>query len=187
MITFWKSGYETTSISELLAVMNISAPSLYTAFGDKQRLFIEAVDLYVSIYGDPIHAALSDAPTARDGVELLLAFAITEHLRPTTPKGCMLVTAAASGSGSSLDVQEHLAALRSDQRNLIKARIERGINEGDVPHGADASALSYFYSTILQGMSIQARGGVKRQALENVAALAMNSWPASESSREKAQ
>lgn len=50
MLTFWRYGYETTSIVDLTTAMKVTAPSLYTAFGDKKRLFLEAVRRYV---GDP--------------------------------------------------------------------------------------------------------------------------------------
>ena len=43
MLTFWRHGYETTSVAELTAAMGVSAPSLYTAFGDKKQLFLEAM------------------------------------------------------------------------------------------------------------------------------------------------
>ena len=35
MLAFWRHGYETTSITDLTDAMGITAPSLYTAFGDK--------------------------------------------------------------------------------------------------------------------------------------------------------
>ena len=50
MLTFWRYGYETTSVSDLTTAMGITAPSLYTAFGDKKQLFLEAVRLYA---GEP--------------------------------------------------------------------------------------------------------------------------------------
>ena len=46
MQTFWQRGYETTSISDLTAAMGVTAPSIYAAFGDKRRLFLEAMRLY---------------------------------------------------------------------------------------------------------------------------------------------
>src|SRR6476646_1840238 len=65
MLAFWEHGYENTSIAELTEVMGITAPSLYTAFGDKKRLFLEAMHLYA---GDPAARARSvaAAPSAYD-------------------------------------------------------------------------------------------------------------------------
>ena len=46
MLLFWRYGYEATSLSQLTTAMRITPPSLYTAFGDKQRLFLEAIERY---------------------------------------------------------------------------------------------------------------------------------------------
>src|SRR5688500_13596233 len=46
MEVFWAKGYEGTSISDLTEAMGINPPSLYAAFGDKERLFLEAIDRY---------------------------------------------------------------------------------------------------------------------------------------------
>ena len=64
MLTFWRHGYETTSIVDLTTAMGVTAPSLYAAFGDKQRLFLEAVRRYA---GDPELIAEGLPPCQRNG------------------------------------------------------------------------------------------------------------------------
>ena len=46
MLLFWERGYEATSISDLTAAMGINSPSLYAAFGSKEALFRESIELY---------------------------------------------------------------------------------------------------------------------------------------------
>ena len=48
MHVFWEHGYEAASISELTSAMGITPPSLYTAFGDKEHLFLEAIERYAT-------------------------------------------------------------------------------------------------------------------------------------------
>ena len=48
MLLFWQHGYEATSLSGLTAAMGVTPPSIYAAFGDKKRLFLEAVAHYLS-------------------------------------------------------------------------------------------------------------------------------------------
>ena len=59
----------------------------------------------------------------------------------------------------------------------MKARIERGIEDGDVPRGTDAGALSDFYVTIINGMALQARDGATRKSLLGTAERAMSLFP----------
>src|SRR3978361_1815132 len=46
MLVFWRYGYEAASLQELTSAMGITPPSLYSAFGDKEQLFLEAVARY---------------------------------------------------------------------------------------------------------------------------------------------
>ena len=65
MRLFWERGYEDTSISDLTTAMGIASPSLYAAFGDKQRLFEEAVERYASGPGAVVATALLSRRRAR--------------------------------------------------------------------------------------------------------------------------
>jgi AcrR family transcriptional regulator len=47
MKVFWQKGYVGTSISDLTEKMGIKKQSLYSAFGNKEQLFIKATDLYL--------------------------------------------------------------------------------------------------------------------------------------------
>ena len=51
MEVFWNKGFEATSIADLTAAMGINPPSLYAAFGDKEQLFLSAVERYTARRG----------------------------------------------------------------------------------------------------------------------------------------
>ncbi|MBF3116701.1 TetR/AcrR family transcriptional regulator, partial [Pseudomonas aeruginosa] len=59
---------------------------------------------------------------------------------------------------------------------LLRERFARGVADGDVPAGADLDALTSFYSSVLQGLSIQARDGASRQQLLAIGRCAMAAW-----------
>jgi TetR/AcrR family transcriptional repressor of nem operon len=47
MHVFWAKGFEGASISDLTEMMGISRSSLYESFGDKEDLFLEALNYYI--------------------------------------------------------------------------------------------------------------------------------------------
>jgi AcrR family transcriptional regulator len=46
MSVFWRKGYAATSTDDLLRAMNIGRQSMYDTFGDKHRLYLEALERY---------------------------------------------------------------------------------------------------------------------------------------------
>ena len=176
MLTFWRHGYETASVADLTVAMGISAPSLYTAFGDKKQLFLEAVRLYA---GDPedMDHMIGDAPSAYDAARALMIAAATAYTGEATPKGCLLASATASGSAASADVQAAVADVRQGIERRLRTRIERDIEDGALPPETQAAALAGLVLAVTQGMSVLARDGASRASLLAMVEAALRAWP----------
>ena len=176
MLVFWRHGYETTSITDLTAAMGITTPSLYTAFGDKKRLFLEAMRLYA---GDPAQTAraIQNAPTALQAAQTLLTTAATAYTGETTPKGCLLASATATGSTASADVQHEVAEFRRGVEAALRHRIEQDIAQGALPPATQAAPLAGLVLAVIQGLSVLARDGAGRPALLAIAQAALQAWP----------
>jgi AcrR family transcriptional regulator len=184
MEVFWRQGFEGSSLHDLTEAMGINPPSLYAAFGDKERLFLECVERYQAKRGGACPYA--EEPTARGAIAKLLLYMATELTKPCNPRGCMMVMAAATCSGSSEEMQSALHDSRVSSRARIKERIDRGVKEGDVAAGIDTASLADFYATVMAGMSLQARDGASRKSLLATVEAAMRAWPENPKPRVKA-
>ncbi|NMK46307.1 TetR/AcrR family transcriptional regulator [Achromobacter sp. Bel] len=178
MEVFWSKGYEGASLTDLTEAMGINSPSLYGAFGSKEGLFREAVELYRETEGGSSRRALQNAPTARDGIQSMLMAAAERFTAPGQPPGCMIVLGAPSGSVNHASVGGFLCDNRRDMQGRILARLNTGVAQGELPAAADTKSLAAFYTTVLHGMSIQARDGASRKTLQSVARQAMCAWDA---------
>ena len=174
-LAFWASGYETTSLADLTAAMGITAPSLYAAFGNKEQLFLAAMRRYA---GDPatLEQGMQNAPTARDGVAAMLRAAAVLYTGDTTPRGCLLASAAATGSPDAAPVRAAVAAERHRVRQVILRRIALDISRGHLAPDTPADALADLTLAVTQGMSVLARDGTDRAGLLALADAAMASW-----------
>ncbi|MFI6438785.1 TetR/AcrR family transcriptional regulator [Streptomyces sp. NPDC050759] len=175
ILAFWEHGYEATSVSDLTRVMDIGAPSLYAAFGDKRSLFDEVVREYGQRYGSFGDRALAEEPTARAAVERTLREAAAEYTAPGRPHGCLVIHAATNCSTPG--VEESLRARRNANIAALESRIRAEIAAGELPAGTNAAALARHAGAVIQGMSQQARDGASREELEAVAEIAMAIWP----------
>jgi AcrR family transcriptional regulator len=176
MEVFWEKGFEAASISELCSAMGLNPPSLYSAFGDKEKLFLEAVERYSSRNNES--CPYGEEPTARGAVEKMLAYAAHEFTESREhPRGCLMMMASTTAANSSEAMRKLIAGKRNAARDNLRARIKHGIEEGDVPADADATALADFYFTILTGMALQAREGASRRSLLGTVEQAMSLFP----------
>ncbi|MEV0635069.1 TetR/AcrR family transcriptional regulator [Streptomyces sp. NPDC050619] len=175
LLAFWQHGYEATSVSDLTRVMDIGAPSLYAAFGDKRSLFEEVVREYDAKYGSFGDRALAEEPTARAAVERTLREAAVEYTDPAHPYGCLVVHAAINCT--SAEVEESLRERRNATVAAFERRIRADVAAGLLPPGTDAAALARHTGAMIQGMSQQARDGASQGELEALAEIAMAIWP----------
>lgn len=175
MEVFRAKGFEATSIHDLTEAMGINPPSLYSAFGDKENLFLEAIERYSKDSGES--CPYCNEPTARGALEKYLNFAAHEFTEDSECRGCLLTMAATTSVNTSARLQKLIAQKRANARERIRERIKLGMEEGDVPPGTDASALADFYVTVLNGMALHAREGASRRTLLAVVEQALSVFP----------
>ncbi|MDF9431553.1 TetR/AcrR family transcriptional regulator [Cupriavidus gilardii] len=174
MRVFWERGYEQASLSELTAAMGINRPSLYAAFGDKAQLFREATALYQRTMNFTTPALAR--PTARAAVEAMLRDNVDAYCDPTTPRGCLVVSVAASCPDEDSEMKTMLSSKLRTVGESVRQRLKQGVEAGELPADTDVGALAAYFETVLQGLSIQARTGASRQRLHRVVDCAMRVW-----------
>jgi AcrR family transcriptional regulator len=154
----------------------LTAPSLYAAFGSKEELFREAVELYSKMQGVPILKALTGKSTARESVEAFLMVMAESFSQSDKPHGCLVTLGAINGTRNNRDVQDYLRDRRARREEVILQRLRRGVAEGDLPPDLDLKPIASFYSTVTNGLAIQARDGATRKELKTIVDCAMAAW-----------
>jgi AcrR family transcriptional regulator len=153
--------------------MGIGRQSLYDTFGDKRRLYLEALARY-NIENVAGHLAdLRGGLPATEAIEaLLLRFANAPE--PERIRGCMGVNAICE-FGQDPDV---LAAAKPSHDLLEKELIrllEAGKADGEVAPSVDARSAARFIAATLAGLRVQAKAGAPAEILREVAGFAVDS------------
>ena len=157
---FWARGYEGVAMSDLVAALGIASARIYAAFGSKEALFREAVELYESGEGAFAVRALAAPLTVRDAVARMLEAAVLLYTRAGQPQGCMVVTAATNTSADNDGIRDWLAQHRRDRTEAVIDRLRVAQQSGELNAETDVQALGDCYAALLHGLSVQARDGV---------------------------
>lgn len=182
LCVFWRKGYEGASYSDLTQATGVERPALYSAFGNKEALFRRALARYCEHYLDYFPAALEQT-TSREVVAHLLRGAAELHTRYPDHRGCLGVNGALAASDDAEPIRRALVDARATGEALLRDRLERAKQEGDLPDTVNCAVLAAFVMTVLHGMAVQAKAGFSRNMLEAVAEQALSTWPAGSSAR----
>lgn len=172
MEVFWRHGYEGATIAQLTEAMGINPPSLYACFGNKEGLLKAALDRYTklrNIWMDEVVAA----PTARAVAKRMLMGIADKQTDPANPPGCLLVQGGVACGTGSENVPFELAARRAQNEKQLRDRFIRAKAEGDLKPGCDPAALARYVSAVSVGMGVMASSGADREALRQVADVAV--------------
>ncbi|WP_030382227.1 MULTISPECIES: TetR/AcrR family transcriptional regulator [unclassified Streptomyces] len=176
MRVFWEQGYEGAGLTELTRAMGITRTSMYAAFGNKEALFLKALERYGEGPASYGVRALAE-PTARQVAAAFLDGAVRATTQPGCPAGCLGVQASLAAGSGGRPARDALADWRNEGTERLRDRFRRAVDEGDLPPDADPVVLARYVMTVANGIAVQAASGATRDDLRQVADTALLNWP----------
>jgi AcrR family transcriptional regulator len=175
MRVFWHKGYEGASLTDLTRAMGINRSSMYAAFGDKEALFQKALKRYTEGPMGWVQSALQK-PTARESIRALLEGSVAFLSDPTHPRCCFSVQGLATGDESE-PVRLSMIDWRKAFEHVVRDRLQRARNEGDLPKSVNPAELAKYICTVWTGLAVQAASGASRSDLSRIIELALKTMP----------
>jgi AcrR family transcriptional regulator len=169
---FWRHGYEGASMTDLTEAMGINKPSLYAAYGNKQRLFELALARYAETDLAYAKAAL-EQPTGRAVIEWFLRQNVKAVTAPGRPVGCFSVQTGLACSPDNAEISQTLVRARRGGELALRDRLKRARQEGDLPADVDPGDLARYVMTVSEGIAVHAAAGVTRRELNRTVDLAI--------------
>ncbi|MBO9546746.1 TetR/AcrR family transcriptional regulator [Caulobacter sp.] len=167
---FARHGYEAASTSDLLDGMGIARQSLYGAFGDKRRLFLEALRRYAADSLTQMRDALAGG-TAAEGIEAALLVGLGSSADVET--GCLGVGSIVEFSRTDPDINAQNDAAGLAVIAAFAERVRDGMAAGEFDPGLDPEAAAGMLLALRSGLKVSARGGAGEAELREAARLAL--------------
>jgi AcrR family transcriptional regulator len=172
MRVFWQKGYIGASLSDLTAAMAINKPSMYAAFGNKESLFIKAVDHYIEHYALKLFTVLKKTDRSlRQRLKDYFASVIDMQCSDTTPAGCFISVAATEVASSELPDQarKKIEEIFAQPEQLLTDFFSEEIQLGHLSPTHQPAQLALMIVTFLHGLASMARNNVASDKLNTLA------------------
>lgn len=156
MEVFWERGYEAASLAELLKNMGISRKSMYDTFGNKQSLFLKALEHYAQTELRSIREQLLAPGSTMNNIEQLLYSWQRVHGQLNS-KGCLLGTSTADFNTNDVEIAPVLRSYFSRLENIYYEAIAKAQAAGELNPKAQARDLARLLLCTTQGMALIGR------------------------------
>lgn len=174
MLLFWEKGYKATSLSDLTAKMGIQRPSLYSAFGDKEKLFEAALRKYTKLHASHIRKKLQNNLSVKEAFHTFFEDLVEEEYKETPNKGCFcintMVELAPHDEKFEILTREHQMYLSI----IFQETIVRGIRSGELESSLNAKVLAQTLVVSLVGLTVLMKSRPERSFVENSVATILS-------------
>lgn len=174
MDLFWRKGYESSSLQDLLAATGLSKSSFYQAFKSKHRLFQRSLQNYREMLTGELKIQLSQADSGKAFIGATFQNVAGETSGPDARRGCLLMNTASEFAQTDPDI----AKLVSDSIDSITDVFERAIRQaqqqGEISSSKDVRALASYLVSSMSGLRNMVKAGADRETIRRIADIAMS-------------
>ena len=167
---FWDAGYAASSLDELSAAMAMNRPSVYAAFGDKEALYLQALEGYRDDGAAAMRAALDPRKPLAEGLREMYAGALELYFSNTpAPRGCFLIGTAATEAVRNEKVRATYRGSLALFDSLLEERFRLAQKTGEIDAASDPAILAKLADSIMFALAVRSRSGESRADCEAVA------------------
>lgn len=142
MELFWSKGFQGTSLKDLETVLDLRPGSIYAAFGSKEALFAETLDLYSRESGRQLRETLDAAPSPLAG--------LASHMRrlgcivadEPPSRACMLVKTLLELPENDRKLRQVTEDLIKDAEAVFRGAFQASKDAGEIDENADPDILA---------------------------------------------
>ncbi|WP_344464880.1 TetR/AcrR family transcriptional regulator [Kitasatospora kazusensis] len=153
MLLFWRKGYEATSMNDLVEELELGRGSIYAAFGDKHRLFVQALGRYLGRQSELLAAALDDRQPALPQLRHLFETLLRADAA-CSGAGCFSVNSIAELLPGDAAVAELARTSLRSAEDAFTAQLVRAEAAGELNDAVTPREAAHLLLALVQGLQI---------------------------------
>ena len=169
---FWQKGFAATSLDDLVEATGVNRPSLYAGFGDKEALYLKAMERYQRQIADQLDEVLT-CNGCTGGLRGIIRRYFDVMIRAYTgetqhPLGCAFMCTALTDAPQHESILEMLQGTIEGFDRRFETFFSTARAMGFLSPDADPKLLTQMISGLTSNLLVRARAGAGRAELERI-------------------
>jgi TetR/AcrR family transcriptional regulator, transcriptional repressor for nem operon len=169
---FTANGYQGTSMAMLTEASGLGKQSLYNSFGDKDALYLDALDC-VGERMSQVAATLAQASTGRAAIDAFFAFLFAACTHPDPAVHICIVSAGLLEGAPNTEAADKLRTRWRATEALLRSQVKRGQRDGSVRGDVGDAELARVLITLVSGLRVAARAVDSTRQLQTTLRLGL--------------
>ncbi|MEB3283198.1 MAG: TetR/AcrR family transcriptional regulator [Lyngbya sp.] len=174
METFWRYGYEGTSVQDLIESMGINRGSLYDTFGDKRSLFLEAIAHYDETVVRCAIARLEAPGASKPAIVDYFQSLVDRMVADKERRGCFVTNTAVELCPHDPDTAQRVASNLKRIEQAFYTALSRAQEKGEISPENNLQALARYLTCNLQGLRVISKVNPDAQVLQEIVQIVLS-------------
>ena len=163
---FWERGYEGTSLADLETHLGLGRQSLYNAFGDKQTMFLKALERYQRAVVENMLAHLNAPGGGLDAIRALFKASVESLTAPGPRRACLIANTILERGSQDADALLRCNHARAELERGFRRALAQAKTRGELAEGLDVEATATLLVSQSYGLSVLAKTGATAAELQ---------------------
>lgn len=169
---FWQKGFAATSLDDLVEATGVNRPSLYAGFGDKEALYLKAMQRYRARTEAQLDAVLTcggQTDTVLSIIRRYFDIMIDTYTGEAEhPLGCAFMCTVLTEAPQHESLLEMLQNTIDQFDNRFETFFSKARDMGVIGADQDPKALSQMIIGLTASLAVRARAGASRETLQEM-------------------
>jgi TetR/AcrR family transcriptional regulator, transcriptional repressor for nem operon len=163
---FTAHGYNGTSMQMLVQATGMGKQSLYNAFGDKEALYVHAIECASSRFGNRL-AGVQATKTGLEAIELFFGVLTKACMSADASENNCIVSSGLLEGIEGTSISDKLESTWRTNHQFLTAQLARGQADGSVRSDLRPEALADIAMVLMSGLRVSARAIKEKSQFKN--------------------
>ncbi len=169
---FTEHGFHGTSMATLTDATGLGKQSLYNAFGDKESLYLQAVDHSGNRFGRRLDA-MASAKTGREAIDVFFSVLLGVCMSDKPSENNCIVSSGLLEGIEAGGIADKLQEKWQFSRQHLRSAVARGQKDGSIRADVPALELADMLMTLMSGLRVSARAMQQKHQLKKITKLSL--------------